>query len=397
MLTRGNHFGIGQFGFHFIPDLKTNFYSLRVAIAPILNYNIYGMPMVGADICGMGSDFRSPPILCARWYQAAVFYTFARNHHTPTKEEYNSQEPYTYEGIYFKVIKTHIQLRYSLVKQMYTYFFMQPRQPNDPKLRVGTVTRPLFFEFNDHSMPAFGARYYEESFMVYDSVLVAPVCYDNVNKLDIYFPKARWFDLRFNREVPVRGVVLKVSAELTEGLPYFLRGGKLLMKQRVEGIRNTDDLSNSFIIMAGLDDPVIVNNIATSCSHGNILDVEDYSEETVFNKCVMSECVRNISIYLETSAKETVVRLKTVSPVEKLLPTPVTIESIMLLGVPKVNNLISNGRFVLKGVEGKEYSYNYDSAKGVLSIKLDDEPLVLSYKKSTFELVVVVDSPPPPS
>jgi len=386
VLSRGNQFGSGQFSFHFIPDLRTNYNSLRASVAPIMNYNIYGIPMVGADICGMGSSFRSPPELCARWYQAAVFYTFARNQHSPTMEEYNSQEPYTYDGPEGKDIKDHIHLRYSLLKQMYTYFFAQPRQSSDKKLRVGTVTRPLFFEFNDKTMPAFGAKYYEEQFMVYDAVMVAPVLDEGAKKLNVFFPNTRWFDLRDNTEVQGRGEVLKISAKLTEGLPYFLRGGKLLMKQNTEGVLRTEDLDNKFTIVGGLADPVDVNGDIIACSHGNILDVADYSEESIYKKCVMEDCLMSVSVHLTITSTEAIVTLRTAGPVKAAPTTPVVIKDIMLLGVYKENRIKPHGHITVDGEEFAESKYSYDATKGLLSIFIKDHDGLVLPANSVHEI-----------
>lgn len=50
---------------------------MKYSIAGVMNFNMFGIPMVGPDTCGyMGLDGQDE--LCARWVQLATFFPFAR-------------------------------------------------------------------------------------------------------------------------------------------------------------------------------------------------------------------------------------------------------------------------------------------------------------------------------
>lgn len=82
ILSRSTFAGSGQYVQHWLGESKRNWDSMRWATAGIMNFNMFGIPMVGPDICGSIVDKllnqTEQDELCARWLEVGSFYPLAR-------------------------------------------------------------------------------------------------------------------------------------------------------------------------------------------------------------------------------------------------------------------------------------------------------------------------------
>ena len=148
-----------------------------------MNFQLFGIPLVGADICGFIGDTNEE--LCIRWSQLGAFYPFARNHNNKGQRD---QYPWSFSETALAAIRNAIRQRYTALRYYYSMMFEASR--------LGTsVVRPMFFEFpmDDKAMSKTPFM-----FMVGPALLVSPVCYQDNAKIWPYFPNANWYDLRTN-------------------------------------------------------------------------------------------------------------------------------------------------------------------------------------------------------
>jgi len=125
-----------------------------------MNMNMFGIPHVGADICGFFGDARDGE-MCAKWAQLGTFYPLARFHydiHSPENEPYQQDEPYR------SIIRRTMLDRYQYLRQLYTCLF-------DMSNNGGSCFDPLFYHFpNDTQL----YQNYESSFMFAGAIKVTP-------------------------------------------------------------------------------------------------------------------------------------------------------------------------------------------------------------------------------
>jgi len=185
----------------------------------MLSFNMFQIPMVGADICGFNGN--TTQALCNRWVQLGAFYPFSRNHNT---DDGIDQDPVSMGEMVVKSAKKALTARYRLHPYLYTLFYLAHETGS-------TVARPLFFEFfTDAKTLAI-----DEQFMWGSWLLVNPVLKEQDVEVSAYLPKGIWydFDLDSGKKYVSSGETVKLPAPL-DTIPVLVRGGGILPLQKPE-------------------------------------------------------------------------------------------------------------------------------------------------------------------
>ena len=122
LISRSLYSGFGKFGSHWLGDNYSDVKYMGYSVTGVMNSNIAGVPLVGADICGFNGN--TTPELCARWYVVGAFYPFSRNHN---KWDNSLQEPWQFKGImydsttsYYDIILGAMRTKMNLLRYYHT-------------------------------------------------------------------------------------------------------------------------------------------------------------------------------------------------------------------------------------------------------------------------------------
>ncbi|XP_017650799.1 probable maltase-glucoamylase 2 [Nannospalax galili] len=217
ILSRSTFAGSGKFAAHWLGDNAATWDDLRWSIPSILEFNLFGIPMVGANICGYFKDVTEE--LCARWMQLGAFYPLSRNHNGP---EFRDQDPAAFgtDSWLLKSSRHYLNIRYTLLPYLYTLFYRAHTLGE-------TVARPLVHEFFQD--PATWDIH--EQFLWGPGLLITPVLYEGMDQVKAYIPDAIWYD--YETELVIQWRKQFVDMQLPrEKIGLHLRGGYIFPIQQ---------------------------------------------------------------------------------------------------------------------------------------------------------------------
>lgn len=238
ILTRSTFAGSGKFAAHWLGDNTATWNDLQWSIPGMLEFNLFGIPMVGADICGFAEDTTEE--LCRRWMQLGAFYPFSRNHNG---QGYKEQDPAFFgaDSLLVNTSRHYLNVRYTLLPYLYTLFYRA-------HTRGDTVARPLVHEFYEDSN-TWGV---DRQFLWGPSLLITPVLHQGAEKVTAYMPDALWYDFETGglTNWRKREVELELPADK---IGLHLRGGYILPTQQ-PATTTVDSRKNPLGLIIALDD-----------------------------------------------------------------------------------------------------------------------------------------------
>ncbi|CAH1775810.1 unnamed protein product [Owenia fusiformis] len=238
VLTRSSFPGAGSQAVHWLGDNHSLWTNLHYSIIGMMEFNLFGFPYVGADICGFNGDTTAS--MCQRWMQLGAFYTFSRNHNARDRMD---QDPGYFGAEVARVSRESLEIRYTLLPYLYTLF-------HRANLLGSTVIRPLVHEYTSDS----NTHNIDRQFLWGPAFMITPVLDEGATSVTAYFPDSRWYDYYTGAEVSSehRKGYTTLNAPM-DYIPLHIRGGYILPTQEPAN-STTFSRNNDLGLIVALDD-----------------------------------------------------------------------------------------------------------------------------------------------
>lgn len=201
----------------------------------MIEFNMFGLPYVGADICGFNGNTTEE--LCLRWQQLGSFYPFSRNHNSkgcPDATNFlcQPQDPAALGELVATATRIALSFRYRFLPYLYSLFYLANT--------IGTpVINALWMPFSTDN----NTIDIDRQFLWGEAMLITPVLQPGAEVVDVYLPYTgddndAWYSVRNDSDYGkwYKGGQFLTShpASNTSLIPVFLRSGWVFPCQQPE-------------------------------------------------------------------------------------------------------------------------------------------------------------------
>ncbi|CAF1394494.1 unnamed protein product [Rotaria sordida] len=225
----------GTYAGHWLGDNTAAWSHIKYNIIGMLEFNLFGIPYVGADICGFEGNTTEE--MCQRWMQLGAFNPFFRNHNGI---RFADQDPGNFPPEIIDSNRHVVETRYTLIPYLYTLF-------HRVHISGGTIVRSMAHEFPTDPL----CWPLDEQFLWGSHLLIAPVVYEGHLTKNVYLPSSeRWFNYYTGEEIITLGEITVQAPR--DYLPLYLRGGSILPHQQ-SGMNTVLARKKLFYLYVALD------------------------------------------------------------------------------------------------------------------------------------------------
>ena len=370
IVSRANTIGHGKYGFHWLGDNNSTMSDLHDSITGIFNYNIYGIPFTGADICGFHDD--AIDTICARWHNLAVIYPFTRNHNELTCR---SQEPWMFNKIEYgdkentlKSAKYAINLRYSLIRYIYTQLMLVSLGES------GCYFKPVYFEFLWDNKLLDDKDILNGYVMAGKALYYIPNFSEDSEDYEGYFPNCNFNEFpsgkrvidykKNNNNSIIEDNIIKLNGGF-QTINIFLKGGSIITYQDTfsEYIKSTEYLRQKpfDLIINPNENNLAYGDIIYDNDQIDVIENKDYTFINVFYH------LNNIEFIIKNKAKSEYIYLDNI------------INNIIIYRAKDVINeakqIFNSAKIVFNGNQIKNININFDENEDKLKINGINVPI----------------------
>lgn len=228
VLTRAAYSGSQKYCGGWTGDNHSIWAHIALSLEQVCNLSVSGLAMCGSDIGGFGSD--TTPELLVRFYEAAVFVPFFRNHSAMGTRR---QEPWQFDETTIDAVRKTVKLRYRFIPYIYDL-------AHECEKTGAPIVRPLVYEYPEDKH----VRNISDEYMLGSFVLVAPVIAPGKEAREVYLPDGDWYDY-YTGEKYSGGRYILADAPLDK-VPVFIKAGAIIPVADGE-IRSTEDITEDKI------------------------------------------------------------------------------------------------------------------------------------------------------